>query len=104
MSKADKVDRIKELMNLLQECLEHGEEKVELAMKAYDLTDRHLNRLHDDLQKFQSEQMSSPKVHGAPGSRTIRKSELRKSGPVPRYSNANLPARLVSAKDRGKLA
>ncbi|KAJ3092699.1 Inhibitor of growth protein 4, partial [Quaeritorhiza haematococci] len=45
-----------------KECLKHGEDKVALAVQTYDMVDRHIRRLDDDLAKFEEEQMTGPKL------------------------------------------
>ncbi|TPX34551.1 hypothetical protein SmJEL517_g02839 [Synchytrium microbalum] len=45
-----------------KESLKHGEEKVALAVQTYDMVDRHIRRLDEDLSKFEEEQMTGPKL------------------------------------------
>ncbi|TPX47673.1 hypothetical protein SeMB42_g03240 [Synchytrium endobioticum] len=45
-----------------KQSLKHGEEKVALAVQTYDMVDRHIRRLDEDLSKFEEEQMTGPKL------------------------------------------
>ncbi|KAI7827743.1 hypothetical protein BX661DRAFT_143271, partial [Kickxella alabastrina] len=40
--------------------LKHGEEKVALATQTYDLVDKHIRKLDDDLAKFEERQLALP--------------------------------------------
>ncbi|KAI8810409.1 inhibitor of growth protein 4-like protein [Cladochytrium replicatum] len=55
-------DRLSKLAETFKETLKHGEDKVSLAMQTYDMVDRHIRRLDDDIQKFQEEQMTGPRL------------------------------------------
>ncbi|KAL0141834.1 hypothetical protein V8B55DRAFT_1446190 [Mucor lusitanicus] len=51
-----RLDKLKNLSNVLTETLKRGEEKVALAKSTYDAVDRHCNRLDADLVKFEEDQ------------------------------------------------
>ncbi|KAI8852408.1 inhibitor of growth proteins N-terminal histone-binding-domain-containing protein [Chytridium lagenaria] len=57
-----KREMILHLTRTLREYRKHGEEKVGLAIQAYDLVDRHIRRLDEDLAKYDEEQMTGPKI------------------------------------------
>jgi hypothetical protein len=57
-----RTEMLKGIDALLKDCLKHGEEKVQLAVQTYDMVDRHIKRLDDDLAKFEEEQMTGPKL------------------------------------------
>eukprot|EP01130_Rhizamoeba_saxonica_P003780 TRINITY_DN1569_c0_g1_i2.p1 TRINITY_DN1569_c0_g1~~TRINITY_DN1569_c0_g1_i2.p1 ORF type:complete len:210 (-),score=37.54 TRINITY_DN1569_c0_g1_i2:398-952(-) len=46
---------IEESRQELQKCVDWGEEKVRIAVQTYDLVDRHIQRLDQDLFKFKQE-------------------------------------------------
>ncbi|CAO3622588.1 unnamed protein product [Mucor fragilis] len=52
-----RLDKLKNLSNVLTETLKRGEEKVALAKSTYDAVDRHCNRLDADLVKFEEDQI-----------------------------------------------
>ncbi|ORZ11339.1 inhibitor of growth proteins N-terminal histone-binding-domain-containing protein [Lobosporangium transversale] len=56
----ERIQLLKSLNEMLVESLRQGEEKVALATAAYDVVDRHVRRLDDDLQKYEDEQMIGP--------------------------------------------
>ncbi|KAI8620513.1 inhibitor of growth proteins N-terminal histone-binding-domain-containing protein [Chytriomyces sp. MP71] len=47
--------KIANLTAVFKEYLKHGEDKVALAVQTYDLVDRHIRRLDDDLAKYEDE-------------------------------------------------
>ncbi|KAG2203477.1 uncharacterized protein EV154DRAFT_511682 [Mucor mucedo] len=51
-----RLDKLKNLTNILTETLKRGEEKVALAKSTFDAVDRHCNRLDADLVKFEEDQ------------------------------------------------
>ncbi|KAI8922422.1 inhibitor of growth proteins N-terminal histone-binding-domain-containing protein [Powellomyces hirtus] len=67
MSPEDRVKMLQDISASLKETLRHGEEKVALAVQTYDMVDRHVRRLDDDLHKFEEEQMTGPKLFGSVG-------------------------------------
>ncbi|KAJ3190852.1 Inhibitor of growth protein 5, partial [Entophlyctis luteolus] len=46
-------EKIASLTALFKEYLKHGEDKVALAVQTYDMVDRHIRRLDDDLAKYE---------------------------------------------------
>lgn len=56
----ERIKLLQSLNEMLVESLRQGEEKVALATAAYDVVDRHVRRLDDDLQKYEDEQMIGP--------------------------------------------
>ncbi|KAJ3136076.1 Inhibitor of growth protein 5 [Geranomyces variabilis] len=67
MSKEERVQALLAISTSLKETLRHGEEKVALAVQTYDMVDRHVRRLDDDLHKFEEEQMTGPRLFGSNG-------------------------------------
>ncbi|EGF77561.1 hypothetical protein BATDEDRAFT_35913 [Batrachochytrium dendrobatidis JAM81] len=61
-TKEERKARLIKISALFKSCLKHGHDKVELAVQTYDMVDRHIRRLDDDLMKFEEEQMTGPKV------------------------------------------
>ena len=51
----------KRLNDLFTQLITHGKEKVKMATQIYDLVERHIRRLDDDLIKFEEEQMTGPR-------------------------------------------
>ncbi|KAJ2353993.1 hypothetical protein GGF43_003358, partial [Coemansia sp. RSA 2618] len=47
-------------LQLFSTVLKHGEEKVVLATQTYDLVDKHIRKLDDDLAKFEERQLAMP--------------------------------------------
>mmetsp|Transcript_25272 Transcript_25272/g.28103 ORF Transcript_25272/g.28103 Transcript_25272/m.28103 type:complete len:218 (+) Transcript_25272:110-763(+) len=39
----------------LDTCMEYGDEKISIAVQTYDMVDKHIRRLDQDLQRFESE-------------------------------------------------
>ncbi|KAG9323073.1 hypothetical protein KVV02_004625 [Mortierella alpina] len=60
LSPQERIKMLQSLNEMLVESLRQGEEKVALATAAYDVVDRHVRRLDDDLQKYEDEQMIGP--------------------------------------------
>jgi len=48
-------ERLDELQNKLQECIEWGEEKLKITGQTYEVVDKHIRRLDQDLKKFEAE-------------------------------------------------
>ncbi|KAJ3295833.1 Inhibitor of growth protein 5 [Borealophlyctis nickersoniae] len=67
LSNLDQASRIAALQSIaaaFRETLRHGEDKVALAVQTYEMVDKHIRRLDDDLGKFEDEQMTGPKFIG----------------------------------------
>ncbi|KAJ3213179.1 Inhibitor of growth protein 5 [Dinochytrium kinnereticum] len=58
----EKLEKIRTLTLVFRDYLKHGEDKVALAIQTYDLVDRHIRRLDEDLAKYDEEQMTGPKI------------------------------------------
>ncbi|KAJ1954833.1 hypothetical protein GGI12_005704, partial [Dipsacomyces acuminosporus] len=54
------VEYMKNFIQLFTTVLKHGEEKVALATQTYDLVDKHIRKLDDDLNKFEERQLTMP--------------------------------------------
>ncbi|KAJ3102936.1 Inhibitor of growth protein 5 [Physocladia obscura] len=63
LSPSDRTQKISALTALFREYLKHGEDKVALAVQTYDMVDRHIRRLDEDLAKYEDEQMTGPRSH-----------------------------------------
>eukprot|EP01125_Pyxidicula_operculata_P021908 TRINITY_DN874_c0_g1_i1.p2 TRINITY_DN874_c0_g1~~TRINITY_DN874_c0_g1_i1.p2 ORF type:complete len:171 (+),score=17.40 TRINITY_DN874_c0_g1_i1:699-1211(+) len=48
-------EKTQELRSKLMECIKCSEEKIKIAVQAYDVLDKHIRRLDKDLEKFQLE-------------------------------------------------
>ncbi|KAI9330523.1 hypothetical protein BDR26DRAFT_871448 [Obelidium mucronatum] len=59
----ERTQKIVALTAIFKEYLKHGEDKVALAVQTYDMVDRHIRRLDDDLAKYEDEQMTGPRAH-----------------------------------------
>lgn len=56
---------LRQLTEAFTKSLKHGEAKVSLATQTYDMIDRHIRRLDEDLQRFEDElMMTGPKMAG----------------------------------------
>ncbi|KAG2177254.1 hypothetical protein INT43_007911, partial [Umbelopsis isabellina] len=66
LSRDKRLERLRNISNLLNETVKRGEEKFALAKSTYDTVcttlpiDRHCTRLDNDLQKFEDEQLIGP--------------------------------------------
>ncbi|KAI8902984.1 inhibitor of growth proteins N-terminal histone-binding-domain-containing protein [Globomyces pollinis-pini] len=61
----DDDERNKEMLRLVdsfKKLIKHGQDKVTLATQTYDMVERHIRRLDDDLMKFEEEQITGPKL------------------------------------------
>ncbi|RKP25396.1 inhibitor of growth proteins N-terminal histone-binding-domain-containing protein [Syncephalis pseudoplumigaleata] len=58
-------DWLRQLLSSFETTVKHGEEKLALATQTYDMVDRHIRRLDDDLQRFEEEQLVSPRIPGS---------------------------------------
>jgi len=47
--------KLDELQTKLQECLDWGEQKIKIAGQTYEVVDKHIRRLDQDLRKFEAE-------------------------------------------------
>jgi hypothetical protein len=86
----ERQDFLKKMIACFNTSLSHGENKVTLAGQAYDIVDKHIRRLDEDLQRFEEELlMTEPKVvnRGVP-----------KDSPLKRNGVPNHPA-LFKKKD-----
>uniref|UniRef100_A0A6B2LGE0 Inhibitor of growth protein n=1 Tax=Arcella intermedia TaxID=1963864 RepID=A0A6B2LGE0_9EUKA len=54
ISEATKLS-IEELKGQLQDCIDRGEEKIKIAGQSYEVVDKHIRRLDQDLKKFEQE-------------------------------------------------
>ncbi|KAJ1669266.1 hypothetical protein GGF38_002387, partial [Coemansia sp. RSA 25] len=54
------VEYMKNFVQLFSTVLKHGEEKVALATQTYDLVDKHIRKLDEDLAKFEERQLTFP--------------------------------------------
>jgi hypothetical protein len=64
MSSTEKTDSIKKLTSSIQNMIKHGQEKVALSSSTYELVDNHIQRLDEDLIKYEEEQLSGPRLPG----------------------------------------
>ncbi|KAJ3230891.1 Inhibitor of growth protein 5 [Chytriomyces hyalinus] len=60
----ERTEKIAALTTIFKEYLKHGEDKVALAVQTYDMVDRHIRRLDDDLAKYEDEQLTGPRQNG----------------------------------------
>ncbi|TPX69129.1 hypothetical protein SpCBS45565_g02671 [Spizellomyces sp. 'palustris'] len=60
MTPEERVALLQNIAKSFKDTLKHGEDKVALAVQTYDMVDRHIRRLDDDLNKFEEEQMTGP--------------------------------------------
>ncbi|KAJ3358531.1 hypothetical protein HDU91_005200 [Kappamyces sp. JEL0680] len=83
------------LMESFKVLIADGQEKVKLATETYDIVERHIRRLDDDLLKFEEEQMTGPKlVSSKPDQKYYsRESDYK---PLPATTAANRPRRGTS--------
>ncbi|KAI9469430.1 inhibitor of growth proteins N-terminal histone-binding-domain-containing protein [Coemansia mojavensis] len=51
---------LRSFIQLFSTVLKHGEEKVALATQTYDLVDKHIRKLDDDLAKFEERNLAMP--------------------------------------------
>ena len=57
----EKTTRLTALSKLFQDAAKFSEGKVKVAIDTYDIVEKHVRRLDDDLRKFEDEQMTVPK-------------------------------------------
>ncbi|KAJ3031903.1 UNVERIFIED_CONTAM: Inhibitor of growth protein 5 [Siphonaria sp. JEL0065] len=98
-----RTEKIKALTVSFKEYLKHGEDKVALAVQTYDMVDRHIRRLDDDLAKYEDGKFASkpnkpstPQQETAPSNNAIKKDTKRVSAAT---SN---PATSAAASNKGK--
>lgn len=80
-------ESIEQLKSELQTCLECSDEKVALAIATYDLVDKHIRRLDQDLKKFEHEIDSQKKYQG----NQMKKLGLTSNIPQPEKSTQTTP-------------
>ncbi|PIA15787.1 hypothetical protein COEREDRAFT_102660 [Coemansia reversa NRRL 1564] len=54
------MEYMRNFIQLFSTVLKHGEEKVALATQTYDLVDKHIRKLDDDLARFEERQLAMP--------------------------------------------
>lgn len=64
MNKEERVQWLQKLSGDFKEALRHGEEKVALASQTYEMVDRHIRRLDEDLARYEEEMMTAPRNQG----------------------------------------
>jgi uncharacterized protein Smg (DUF494 family) len=57
-------DTVRQIREDLQTCIQYADEKVNLAVQTYDLVDKHIRRLDQDLRKFEAELESERQALG----------------------------------------
>ncbi len=57
----DKAAKLALLSKLFREASAFSEDKVKVAIETYDIVEKHVRRLDEDLRKFEEEQMTVPK-------------------------------------------
>lgn len=68
ISAEDVATESRKIMGLFKSLITHGEQKTKLATQTYDMVsvnnqvERHIRRLDSDLNKFEEEQMTGPKL------------------------------------------
>jgi len=87
VSSDERKTMLKELTEAFTKSLKHGESKVTMATQTYDMVDRYIRRLDEDLQRFEDElMMTGPKIANA-GSRL---SHLKTDSPAKRASRFSI--------------
>jgi inhibitor of growth protein 4 len=51
----DKKEQLDKIQSLFNKAKEYGDDKVQLAIQTYELVDKHIRRLDNDLARFESE-------------------------------------------------
>ncbi|KAI9146536.1 inhibitor of growth proteins N-terminal histone-binding-domain-containing protein [Paraphysoderma sedebokerense] len=59
----ERMESLRKLSSMFQQCLKYGEDKVALATQTYDMVDRHVQRADDDLQRFEEDMNQGPKQY-----------------------------------------
>ncbi|KAG0168129.1 Inhibitor of growth protein 5 [Apophysomyces sp. BC1034] len=104
MDANDRLDKLKNIADLLSETLKRGEEKVALAKSTHDAVDRHCNRLDADLVKLEDEQpLGDSRITTQPGLEPSAKS-LKECADLREKTNKQLERERKDAKNdkRGK--
>ncbi|KAJ3104632.1 Inhibitor of growth protein 5 [Phlyctochytrium planicorne] len=105
LAEEERSAKIVEITGILKEYLKHGEDKVALAIQTYELVDRHIRRLDEDLLKYEEEQMTGPKIASAANKDDRHKAAERHSNSIGGSSQSknNDGKRLAErkTKDRG---
>ncbi|KAJ3249278.1 Inhibitor of growth protein 5 [Chytriomyces hyalinus] len=91
----ERTEKIAALTTIFKEYLKHGEDKVALAVQTYDMVDRHIRRLDDDLAKYEDEQLTGPRQNGMFYTGEI----LRDSIETIRYTETRKPSNNPSVND-----
>ncbi|KAJ1675121.1 hypothetical protein EV182_001893 [Spiromyces aspiralis] len=60
MTREERVTKLQSFTQLFSNALKHGEEKVALATQTYELVDKHIRKLDEDLAKFELRQLTMP--------------------------------------------
>ncbi|KAL1925423.1 uncharacterized protein VTP21DRAFT_306 [Calcarisporiella thermophila] len=80
MSPKERIEVLRRLSDRLNESLKRGEEKVALSKSTYDTVDRHCQRLDNDIQKFEDEQLMGFSRLSAAANRMQQESKDKKEG------------------------
>lgn len=62
MDKKDRTEWLQRLAKDFKEALRHGEEKVALASQTYEMVDRHIRRMDEDLARYDEEQLAASRA------------------------------------------
>jgi hypothetical protein len=62
MKDSEREQHFQKLISSFTKLLDHGQNKINLATDAFDIVEKHIRRLDHDLQKFEEEQMTGPKI------------------------------------------
>ncbi|KAJ2307010.1 hypothetical protein IWW55_001175, partial [Coemansia sp. RSA 2706] len=71
---------LRNFVQLFSTVLKHGEEKVALATQTYDLVDKHIRKLDDDLARFEERQLTMPRLPHAWASSPREEDEAASGG------------------------
>ncbi|KAI9009145.1 inhibitor of growth proteins N-terminal histone-binding-domain-containing protein [Hyaloraphidium curvatum] len=61
MDKPERTEWLQRLAATFKDALRHGEEKVALASQTYEMVDRHIRRMDEDLARYDEEMMVQPR-------------------------------------------
>jgi hypothetical protein len=67
MAKEERTQWLQKLTKDFKEALKHGEEKVALASQTYEMVDRHIRRMDEDLSRYDEEMLVAPRSQAARG-------------------------------------
>jgi hypothetical protein len=94
-------EQIQQMREELENCVSHCDEKVSLAVQTYDLVDKHIRRLDQDLKKFEAELEDERKQQQQVHSQTLKSTGGKKLaqqqqqgtglGKVPRKKDQKAP-------------